>query len=71
MNKLSERGIGTRPFFWPMHEQPVLKSLGLFTNERYPNAENMARRGFYIPSGLGVTYDQQKRVSKEIKNILI
>ena len=23
-------GIGTRPFFWPMHEQPVYRSMGMF-----------------------------------------
>jgi dTDP-4-amino-4,6-dideoxygalactose transaminase len=25
MKELSEKGIGTRPFFYPMHQQPVLK----------------------------------------------
>lgn len=51
---LSENKIGTRPFFWCMHEQPVFNKMGLFIGERYPNAEKMARSGFYIPSGLGL-----------------
>lgn len=47
--------IGTRPFFWCMHEQPVFQKMGLFRNERYPHAERLARCGFYLPSGLGLT----------------
>ncbi len=28
--KLNELGIGTRPFFWPMHEQDILKKMKIF-----------------------------------------
>ena len=45
-------GVGTRPFFWPMHEQPVFMRQDMFAGERYPVAERLARRGLYIPSGL-------------------
>jgi perosamine synthetase len=62
MRRLGDKGIGTRPFFWPMHEQPVFKKMGLFSEESYPVAERLARRGFYIPSGLGLTDDQMDRV---------
>ncbi len=54
MRRLAARQIGTRPFFWPMHEQPVFKQMESFRNTRYPVAERLARRGFYIPSGLGL-----------------
>lgn len=54
VRKLSEKQIGTRPFFWCMHEQPVFQGMGLFQNEQYPNAEKIARNGFYLPSGLGL-----------------
>lgn len=53
-NKLNAAGIGTRPFFWCMHEQPIFKEMGLFINEKYPVAEKLARNGFYLPSGLGL-----------------
>lgn len=52
---LSEAGISTRPFFWCMHEQPVFQQMGLFKHEHYPVAEELARCGFYLPSGLGLT----------------
>lgn len=58
VRKLSEKQIGTRPFFWCMHEQPVFREMGLFQNERYPNAEKIARNGFYLPSGLGLQDDE-------------
>ena len=49
---LAEEGIGSRTFFWCIHEQPVYRNMGLFLDETYPNAEYLARKGFYIPSGL-------------------
>lgn len=54
INYLGTENIGTRPFFWCMHEQPVFLKMGLYKNERYPNAEKLARNGFYLPSGLGL-----------------
>jgi perosamine synthetase len=70
MKQLSDRGIGTRPFFWPIHEQPVLRKMGLFENESYPIAERMARRGFYIPSGIATTPDQQERVAMAVRDVI-
>jgi perosamine synthetase len=60
--KLNGEGVGTRPFFWSMHEQPVFQKIGLFKNERYPVAEKLSRNGFYIPSGLGLTTDDQNTI---------
>ena len=70
IKELAEQDIGSRPFFWCMHEQPVFQKMGLFTDEHYPVAENLARRGFYIPSGLAITDDQIHRVSDALHNIL-
>jgi perosamine synthetase len=70
MKRLSEQGIGTRPFFWPMHEQPVYRRAGLFGGETYPNAERIARRGFYLPSGLALTEDQMVCVAQAVRRIL-
>ena len=58
VKRLSEAKIGTRPFFWCMHEQPVFAKMGLFINEKYPVAEKLARNGFYLPSGLGLSDEQ-------------
>jgi len=71
MRRLAKLTIGTRPFFWPMHEQPVFQKMGLFRGERYPVAERLARRGFYLPSGLALTTKQIKHVVLSIKSIII
>ncbi|WP_449420742.1 DegT/DnrJ/EryC1/StrS family aminotransferase [Phormidium nigroviride] len=70
MRRLAEHQIGTRPFFWPMHEQPVFKKMGLFQGESYPVAERLARRGFYIPSGMALTDTQMERVAQVIKEVI-
>lgn len=69
MERLGQRKIGTRPFFWPMHEQPVLQRMGWFKGERYPVAERIARRGFYLPSGLGLTDEDIQTVAGEVKRL--
>ena len=70
MNRLAQRKIGTRPFFWPMHLQPVFKKMGLFEGESYPISEKLAERGFYIPSGLALTDEQIECVSQSLQVIL-
>ena len=49
-----------------MHEQPVFHKMGLFQNESHPIAEILARKGFYIPSGLAITNEQIDIVSDTI-----
>jgi perosamine synthetase len=70
MARLGAMGIGCRPFFWPMHEQPVLRRMDLFADERYPVAERIARRGFYLPSGLALREDQMRRVASAVIELL-
>jgi perosamine synthetase len=69
MKRLGEQKIGTRPFFWPMHEQPVFRKMGLFLGESYPIAERLARRGFYLPSGLALTSEQIERVAMTVREL--
>ena len=71
MRKLGKKGIGSRPFFWPMHEQPVFHKMGLFRNERHPVAERLARRGLYIPSGMALTDRQMEQVAKAVKDLMM
>jgi perosamine synthetase len=70
MAKLADEKIGTRPFFWPMHEQPVFRRRGWFQGESYPVAERIARRGFYVPAGLATTDAQIFRVADAVKELL-
>jgi perosamine synthetase len=70
MIRMRGKGIGTRPFFWPMHEQPVFRKIGLFSGISCPVAERIARRGFYVPSGLALTRDQVERSAGALREIL-
>ena len=70
MQKLAEKGIGTRGFFWCMHEQPVFNKQGLYLDEHYPNAEKLARKGFYLPSGITLTDEQIIYVGENLKEII-
>jgi perosamine synthetase len=48
-----------------MHDQPVFRRRGVVPESRggYPVAERLARRGFYLPSGLALTDDQMDTVA--------
>ena len=70
MAELSARKIGSRPFFWPLHEQPILKRMGLFKGEHNPVSEKIARRGFYPPSGLALSDEQVKRICSALGEII-
>ena len=56
IKRLGMLGVGCRPFFYPMHQQPVLRKLGLFHNLRFPISERMYQKGLYLPSGLALNY---------------
>ena len=67
---LKSAGIGSRPFFWPLHEQPVLKTMGLVKKENHPVAERIARKGLYLPGGLGTTDKELEEVADVLKGIV-
>ena len=67
--KMTDHGIETRPFFLGMHEQPVFQRRGLFSGERYPVAERLARQGLYLPSGLALTEEQLGYVVNTVREL--
>jgi perosamine synthetase len=69
MNSLSELKIGTRPFFYPMHRQPVFNEMGLFLDSSLPNSEKLYEKGFYIPSGMALTKEQMIEVSVALHKV--
>jgi len=69
MLRLGQRGIETRTFFIPMHEQPLLQRLGLATSETYPVATALGRRGVYLPSSTGLTEEEIRYVVAAVREI--
>jgi perosamine synthetase len=58
IRSLKKYQIGTRPFFYPMHQQPVFKKMGFFSSCSLKNSEYLYKKGFYLPSGLSLTEEQ-------------
>jgi perosamine synthetase len=71
MTQMKAAGIETRPFFLGMHEQPVFQREGLFVGDRFPVAERLARKGFYLPNGLALQPAQLERISETLAGIVI
>lgn len=71
MKILHDNGIGTRPFFFPLHQQPILKKMGFCDNDNIARnvSEKIYQRGFYIPTGLGITQEQQIIVVKKVEEL--
>jgi perosamine synthetase len=68
---LADNGIGSRPFFYPLHKQPIvnqfcegLSSLSLL------NSEFISENGFYLPSGLGNTEDDFLESAEQLIKII-
>ncbi len=50
MRRLGAQGIGTRPFFWPMHEQPVFRKMGLLPASATPSPNASPAAAFTSPA---------------------
>jgi perosamine synthetase len=71
MAELGARGIGTRPFFLGLHEQPALVDQGwVEPGLSFPVTERSARQGLYLPSGLALTAAQVDEVVATVRNVL-
>jgi len=68
MRALMRRGIETRPFFVPVHRQPICPEY--IRSKRYPIAEYLSANGINLPSGLTLTEDKVQYVCESLKGIL-
>jgi len=69
VHRLAEKGIETRTFFIAMHQQPVFANMRLFKRESYPIAEELSRRGLYLPSSSGLSEEEIGYICGAIKEI--
>lgn len=70
MKKLAEVGVATRPFFYPMHLQPIFLKMKLFKKMNLEVSERLYKKGFYLPSGLGMDIKDVKIVATRLKALL-
>jgi perosamine synthetase len=59
MKTLKEKGIETRPLFYPLHLMPPYRS---HNDGRFPVAEEISRKGLNLPSGPNVTRSQVTQI---------
>jgi perosamine synthetase len=69
MTLLDELGVGTRPFFHPLHTQPLLKKHN-HKKQNLPVSEWLGENGFYIPNGIGISDSQIERVVNSVRDVL-
>ena len=70
MKKLLKMGIETRPFFFPMNNQKILKKYNKLNKFKFPNSLYISKNGFYIPSGLGLKKNEINKVIFNLKKEL-
>jgi perosamine synthetase len=58
---LGQRGIETRPFFYPLHTMPPYRSEGSF-----PVAESLSCRGINLPSSVTLRNEDIDRVAETV-----
>ena len=69
--KLLKHNIQTRNFFYPMHKQKIFKKMRLFPKkQKFPNSDYLSKKGFYLPSGIGITNVEIDFVAKTLLKIL-
>jgi perosamine synthetase len=70
MKKLAERGVETRESFIPFNGQDIFIAKGLTRLDECPKANDIGRRGFYLPSGPTLTLEQMRYVGESLKSVI-
>jgi perosamine synthetase len=72
MASLEAKGVGSRPFFFPLHHQPVLDKYGVKIEKgAKPESELLGEYGFYIPIGLGMSLNDAQRVAQAVLEVVL
>jgi len=71
ISHLAEAGLGARPFFWPMHQQPAIAtSVREASQGTFPVAEWLGNKGFYVPAWVGMPSNVYQRVRDALLKFL-
>lgn len=67
---LANRGVGTRPMFYPLNLQPVLGKYGWNVVDDCPNARSIYQTGLYLPNGLDLTKSDICEISQRLQDAM-
>jgi perosamine synthetase len=68
MARLAERGVETRPVFYPVHLLPPYREAA--RGEEFLVAESLARRGLSLPTWAGLSFDDLGYVCESLRECL-
>lgn len=68
--RLHECRIGTRPFFYPLHLQPVLAQRKKLQRGAFRVAELIAEQGLYLPMSTQLTEHELHRIAQAVRSAL-
>ena len=66
MVRLQEKGIETRPLFYPVHSQPIYA-----TGESFPVAKNISKSGLSLPSSVKLTEQSINKITATIRHLAL
>ena len=52
-----------------MHKQDIFKKMGFFKKEKHPVSEFLSNNGFYIPSGIDLSYKKLNYIADTINKL--
>ena len=70
MSYLEERGVPSRPYFTPIHLQPLYRRQHAFTREKLPNTEKAGETMLALPFSSVMTEDQVEYVCQQLKTVV-
>ncbi len=77
MKSLFKHGIDTRPFFFPIHRQPVFQAKESLRLDNYPEiagsfpvSDHIGMNGFYLPSSPRLSMDEINYICDTLKELL-
>ena len=60
----------TRPFFWPMSQQKILKKFNSRKFDKFPNSNFIHKYGLYLPSGMNLKTNEINYVCQKVNDVL-
>ena len=69
-SSLRGHGVDSRPFFFPLHRQPVLAKYSLSKQPSLPVSERLGSQGLYLPSFIGITDDEINFCVQQLISVL-
>lgn len=68
MSRLGERGVETRPVFYPVHLLPPYRAAA--RDDEFPVAEDLSRRGVSLPTWAGLSFNDVSYVCERLRECL-